>query len=649
MLDNIRNKTQSFGVKLIFGIIILVFVFWGIGNVGGMSGGAVASVNGENITLQEYAKFLQRAVGVEKQKDPELLGNEAKVKELKQVVLDEVIFSKLRLQEAKRLGLIVTPHELRQYLESFPVFQNDQGKFDPELYKKILAANNFPLGEFEQEQSELLLETKLMGFIAQGAIVSEAEARQLYAFSLERRVAQYVLFDPAEYSEKATISDEAVSAYYEENKERFRTPVRGRVEYLLLTPDTLGAAYPVSDEEAEKFYQENIKRFERPATFQSRHIFLPCPPDGSSEPGAAELIAEAKATAQTIEEKLRDGADFGDLARAYSKDPDSAENGGMLGWLESGQTGFKEFDDAALALKPGEVSGAVRTAIGIHFIKLEGRNEAQTAPLVEVKNGIIAEIGREKADEDFGNVQKKAEDGLGLGTPLADIGKSLEVAAQESDLIAQEELERMLALHSDSRGIFVDALAQVAAEGKAYTIPVPLNVAPNGQVLVRIKEARASEIPPLAEVKRTILTVLEMQEGIRLAKAAADEALPAFIGKDVPEAFTDAVKESQPVARVFPAVEPLGPAQELVEGLFSSSGVWLPKVYDTAKGPVIARTLSVAEVSDDEWNQFKGIFMAQYRQKLEQEAMDAFLTGLLEHAKIEKRPEALDQVPVGRS
>lgn len=643
MLDNIRNKAQSFGLKIIFGVIILVFVFWGMGNMVGSSGGSLAVVNGESVTLQDFSKEMQRAAEAEKKAQPDLFTDTDKYNAFKRRLLTEIVAAKLRLQEAKRLGLLVTPHELKAVIDTFAVFHDDKGVFNPERYKQTLSANSLTPGEFEEDLARGILESKLMRYVSLSAGVSEAECRKHFDFVMEKRLADYVLFSPADYVDKATVTDADLAEYYEKNKEQYRTPVLADVQYLLLTPDTLGATYAVTDQEVEERYTSSIESYKRPATFQSRHIFFACPPEGSAEPDAEAQITEAMALAADVEKQLAAGGDFSALAQKYSKDMDSADNGGLLGWLEPGQTGSKEFDEAAMALKPGQVSKPVRTAFGIHIIKLEGKTEPHTVPLVEVKNTIMAQIGREKAEADFKDVEKKAEEALQMGTPLSDFGKSIQVAALESGLLPQEDIERKLSLHSDARQVFADSVASVAASGAASTIPVPLT-ASAGIVLVRINQAKAAAIPPLDDVKNAVSAVIEIEKSRELARKAADDALASFAGKDVPAAFADKLQRSKPGLRVFPVLEPLGQCPDLVQGLFTSSGAWLPVVYDTPSGAVIARMGAVERVTDDEWDQLKGIFMAQYQQSRENEAMDAFIMDLFTKAEIKENMTLLDSL-----
>ena len=215
--------------------------------------------------------------------------------------------------------------------------------------------------------------------------------------------------------------------------------------------------------------------------------------------------------------------------------------------------------------------------------------------------------------------------------------------------LAESEAEARIAPTKDSRQFLADSVAGLAAapagaDGKApepVTVPVPLNV-DGGIALVRVLEAKAAHIPPLDEVRQTISDRLLLNKGMELARLAAQKALPEFTGKEVPAAYKDKVKESQPAIRLFPEVRPLGLMQEMVTDMFSSTGDWLPRVYDSPEGAVIARTKTVEPVTEESWNQVKELFISQLKQRRQKEVLDAFMQRLIESAKIEERPDALD-------
>ena len=94
-------------------------------------------------------------------------------------------------------------------------------------------------------------------------------------------------------------------------------------------------------------------------------------------------VATVEKTAADVLNQIRAGGDFGELAKKFSEDS-TAQAGGELGWLVHGQT-VPEFDSTAFSLKPGEVSGLVKTVYGIHIIKVEEKQVAHLQSFDEVK------------------------------------------------------------------------------------------------------------------------------------------------------------------------------------------------------------------------------------------------------------------------
>lgn len=665
MLDSIRTKARSFGVMVIFGIIIVVFVFWGMGNYGGNTSRTLATVNGEAITVEDFSKVFSPTVEARKKTEPDILDNPDKVKQVKREVLAELIKSRMTLREARRLGMHITPQELRLALDTFSVFHDDSGKFNKDIYLQVLAAQGLEPGFFEEEYSRELLERKLIRYVGLSANVNEGEAKNLYTFSLEKRKAEYVLFNPDDYLDKAVVSDDEIAKDYDEKKESFRTAELVSLDYIRLTPDQLSKGYEVSDAEAEEYYKQNSESFRKPERVQVRHIFISYPVE--REGGAALTQEEKKIGARELMDnalaELKKGKEFAEVAKQFSHDQESAQNGGLLNWIARGDIPLKEFEDAAFALKKGDTSEVVSSEAGLHLIKLEGKEEGGLPAFADVKQDIVQKLATQKADADFHNVQKAAEDALALNLPLEDLASKFNVAVDKTGLVPEKEAEKQLALSNDSKQFLLDAIAAAAvgsikesassanatapavppSSASGMTIPVPLNVE-NGIALVRVGKVQPSIIPPLEEVRAQITERLKAEKARKLAKEDAEKALPSFSGQTVPDAYKSKAQISQEAARAFPVIEPLGSSEALLQGLFSSNGEWLPMVYDTDKGPVIARTASVEPVSDEDWQRWKGIFMPQMQEAKKNEAVTAFMRGVDERAEVKLYLDLLDNL-----
>ncbi len=131
----------------------------------------------------------------------------------------------------------------------------------------------------------------------------------------------------------------------------------------------------VTDEQIAAYYNEHTADFETPEMVRASHI-----------------LVETEADAQAALDRIKAGADFGEVAAAVSMDPVSAQSGGDLGFFATGEM-VREFEDAAFALKVGEVSGIVKTDYGYHIIQVSDRAESHRASLDEV-GGMIGRLLR---------------------------------------------------------------------------------------------------------------------------------------------------------------------------------------------------------------------------------------------------------------
>lgn len=160
-------------------------------------------------------------------------------------------------------------------------------------------------------------------------------------------------------------------------RERLRTNIT--VRNLM----TAAVAVTVTDGEMEQYFREHRSEFDRPEQVRVKHILL-----------------QDEAEARLVLARLRRGEKFEDLARQYSKDPASKDQGGDLGFISRGQV-VPEFEQVAFALQPRQASDIVKTQFGYHLIQLVERRAAQSANLSEVRDQIRAQLLGRKQEAAF--------------------------------------------------------------------------------------------------------------------------------------------------------------------------------------------------------------------------------------------------------
>jgi len=206
----------------------------------------------------------------------------------------------------------------------------------------------------------MLAEAKSLNLVPSDADVEKEVA------SMKEHVA-----DPKKWEEmlKSQATTEAeVRSDIKENK-AIQAVIKSKIEPTVI----------VSEPEQRKFYDENKDKMTEPERYRASHILIKV-----AQGATAEEKAKARQKAEGLLAQIKGGADFGKLANESSDDPGSKSNGGELPWLGKGQT-VPAFEQAMLALKPGELSGVVETNFGFHLIKLLEIKAARVVPFEEVK------------------------------------------------------------------------------------------------------------------------------------------------------------------------------------------------------------------------------------------------------------------------
>lgn len=586
MLDGIRANAQSWGVKLAFGIIIVVFVFWGIGSYSGPKG-LVASVNGKNITEVEFQRAYAMMEDNLRRSIPNLTSEMLESFQLEQRVLQSLMQEKLIEDEAERAGLTISPYELRAVLEQLPYFQKD-GKFSPEIYKEVLSKNHITPRQFETDQAKSMLPAKLQRLVTAGAYVDPAAAKAMFDYAAERRRVDYIMFPASAHMSEAAPSEEEVAKTYEAQSASFTVPPSVDVEFVRLDPAVMGNPAAISDAELRAAYDARKSQYTEEEKIHARHILIRVP---ANAPEAD--VKKAESEIKALEARIRGGEDFSEVAK--SGQDGTAEQGGDLGWFTAGQM-VPEFSKAAFALKDGEVSAPVRTQFGFHLIKKEGHQDAVTHSFDEVKDSLRADLATEAAGR---GLEEKAD--AVLAQALA--GKSMEeaakaasadaVKAESTGLISAEELAQKLDIRdSDVQTVLA------AASGTVLDSAVPSG---NSLLVIRVKESRPQSVKPLDEVRPLIVEFLTKQKAAEMAMEDARKARAAFQnGK--PAAGAE-IKTSELFGRDGNIADLIAdPA--LAQAAFvvpEVSDAWLNEPYRVQDGAVLARLSAIEAPSEDEW------------------------------------------------
>lgn len=555
-------------VQVVLALIMLPFAFFGVDyyfRSGDPRASDVAMVGDQAVTQFEFDQALREQQDRMRQQlgrnfDPSLFES----REVRLSILDQLVNQQLMLQKARKENFRVPDVQLQQFIAALPVFQED-GRFSPERYRELLAAQNMSPPMFESRVRQELLLSTLQDPVALGAIVARGSAERYVGLLEQQRLIALGAIDAEPFVKDVKVDGADVKAFHEANAKAFESPEQVRFEYVLLSQDALVAQVEVDPAEVRKSYEENVRAYTQPEERRAAHILIAVRPDATDDEKAAarkkadEMAAQARAAPQR----------FAELAKAHSQDPGSAREGGDLGSFARG-TMVKAFDDAVFAMKPGEIGGPVQTEFGYHVIRVDAVSPARVRPYDEVKAQIDTDLRRQKSGQKFATAADQLQNLVyEQADSLAGAAKALGVEVKSSPLVTRTQAQAI----AQGSAKFVQALfAPESLQSKRNTEAI--EVGPNMLMAGRIVEHKPAAPRALDEVADEIRRQLVRKAASELAHKAGREKLALL---EQGRSATDAgVVFGQPVALTRSQVQPGFPPDALSQ-IFRLAPESLPK------------------------------------------------------------------------
>ena len=431
MLKFIREQSDSWMIKailwgIVFAFVATIFYSWGAGGQIGGANKTIATVNGQEIKVNEFERAYGNIVNYYRNQLRGQFSEEMAAQlKLKENALDALIQNRLVLLEAEKMNLRISDQELAQSISKRPDFQKDD-KFSSSLYKNYLRFSRISARDFENSQRKSLLREKLEGVIKASTQISESEIREAYKKESEKIKFKYIGFSKDYFKPAGRPSDEEIQKYFESHKSQFEVPEQVQVQYVKLTPKMVEDAVEIYEEDIKDYYNTNEAKYLIKKQYKASHILIkndaPLPfGEDLSEEEKEKLLDEAdektKIKANEILKQIKEGADFAEMAKKHSADTASGKNGGSLGQFSKGLM-IPEFEEALDQLKPGELGGPVKTMFGFHIILLEEVKEERKKLQAEVQEEIKKILKEDKARKRIRRITKKIRKAAGADNNL---------------------------------------------------------------------------------------------------------------------------------------------------------------------------------------------------------------------------------------
>ncbi|WP_119396483.1 SurA N-terminal domain-containing protein [Salinibius halmophilus] len=480
MLETIRQGSKSPFIKVIVFAIVVAFAFFGVESVVSINANnGPAEINGQNVTQQTYSRYVNQSLETEAQR---------------QQAIQQMVNDILIQQQADSLGMSLSDRAIAQQLASEEAFQDENGEFDPNIYRLAIGNAGYTPIMFREYIRDVTAGQHLRFALAASDFAVYADSEALIRLQDQTRDFNIKRFAPSDFD--VDVTEEEIAEFYANNETRYIKAEQAQASFVELTLDDVASDVVVPEVDVQARYDAYVEN-----NLESRfaHILL----DGD----------DAQARANELLAQLNNGADFGQLAQENSIDTFSAENGGELSVVPEG-----EFEDAVNRLTEVGELDIVTTEFGTHIITLLGDNRDQLDTFEERRAAIEAQIQREESGLLFAERREQFADVAFTALDLAEVAEAFDLDIQTVEPFTATEGTGVA-----SNEVFRNAaFSQISRDGQISEL---IEIADDRVAVLFVNEFIPEFVQPLDDVREQIVTTLTNQKRNAAAEAAAQEAL----------------------------------------------------------------------------------------------------------------------------
>lgn len=401
MAARVKSLGNTF-VWIILALLIVGLAGFGATNLSGTIR-TVGHVGDQTISVDTYARALQNEIrGIEAQTGQALPMQQVRALGLDQRVLSQLVTMAALDDEADRLGVSIGDENLHKQILQIPAFQGIDGKFDREAYKFALERANMKESQFETDLRQDSTRALLQSAITSGVKMPAALTDAMVAYVGARRSFTWALLDDSTLATPlAEPSEEDLKAHFEAHKDRFMRPETRKISYVQLTPAMMLEKVKIDDAAIQALYDKNRVEYEQPERrLVERLVF-------ANEESANTAKAQIEAGGTTFEQLVTDrGLTISDVD---------------LGDVTAADLGAAA--DAIFAAEIGDVVGPLPSDLGPALFRVNGKLEATSTGLDEVRDELEEELAGTQARRMIEAEVPGVEDMLAGGATLEDLAR----------------------------------------------------------------------------------------------------------------------------------------------------------------------------------------------------------------------------------
>ncbi|MCK9363713.1 MAG: SurA N-terminal domain-containing protein [Syntrophales bacterium] len=402
MLNIMRRHARNWLMKLVLGIIIVVFIFY----FGSMSGRnkaeRIAMLDGKPIVYVDFQKEYQNLLDMYREQLGRSLTEEMlKGLNLKKQAFDILINQEVLLKKAEDLEIHISNEEVKNAILSYPAFQQN-GVFDNIIYEQTIRAAKMTTEQFEDSQRKILLSAQVESLIKDGVKLADEDVLDFYRMQKEKLNLDYIRISPADFLSVLKPSQTELEDFLKANQGKFRVPEQVQIKYVAFMPQDFAATVVPSETEIADYYEKHRELYKK----NDKIIPLADVRDrvsGDIRQGAGRKAAydEAKKAHDTIYQQ--------ENFDAYAAQKKLAVHTTDFSAISAPPQEFKAIDQwgkIVSSLKDGEISRVLQGENGYYIIRIAARK----APYVPALKDIAAAVEKQYREVEAGKLaQKEAE------------------------------------------------------------------------------------------------------------------------------------------------------------------------------------------------------------------------------------------------
>ncbi|OUS12355.1 hypothetical protein A9Q97_06065 [Rhodospirillales bacterium 47_12_T64] len=508
-------------VIALFSLLILSFAAWGIQdiflNLG--SNQVVAKVGEIEVTQTDFSNSLSRETSAISQQ----LGRSIDFQEAQQLGLTNRVISRLVSQalftlQSNEMGMTVSEAQLKQEILKIPAFKNELGDFDANRFQNTLYQAGISESTFLTDLAKDIERQQINDAITKAIPVPQKLAEQLYSYTTEKRLVDYIEIPYSRFDGMSAPSDAELGTYYEDEKQNYLAPEFKAVSYLHLDPKEVAKTVTLTEEQIEEEFLA-----------QKENLSLP------DRRNLVQILLTDEAQAKEAQDKILGGADFNAVAKELT-----GSEGIDLGVMEKADL-LPELAEGVFALETTGITAPIQSPLGWHVISVLEISPAREAVFEDVREQVTKDAALRVATDELISLANQLDDEIASGANLDEAATKLGQVISNYESIDAEGRDRdgfpLIGLAENNK--FQEILGQTGTDDDSLLTELD----DGGYFILKVNSITPAAPRPLQEIKSELTQAWFESRRNKEAKAIAEKLADESRNGTALQAVTDEAAE----------------------------------------------------------------------------------------------------------